>query len=110
MLVVPFELTEAAVKRSGRGPVVLVLILEPENVDRLKLADPVDLMPRLFAPALKIHRPIRDLDIVIAYEEDIGKIAAFHASQDIAGLLVWLERGRKHHPGDATPPVKLRQA
>lgn len=53
-------------------------------------------------------RPVRQLDLVIAYEEDVETIADFQARQDIAGLMKWLERGRKHKAGDCQPPTPLR--
>jgi len=42
MLLIPFELSST----HSRGPVVLVLILEKENLDRMRQADPLDLLLR----------------------------------------------------------------
>ncbi len=104
MLMIPFELRG----QPGRGPVVLVLILEKENMDRMREADPFDLQLRT-VPGLSINRPIRDLDFVIAYEEDVDTIMGFKEKGDLAGLMQWIERGRKHQVGDALPPTPLRR-
>jgi hypothetical protein len=99
MLVIPFETRD-----SERGPVVVVLILEKENLDRMKEADPFDIQFRDYRGHMNIHRPISDLDFVIAYEEDTNKILDFKRSNDIGALLKWLERGRKIVAGDVLPP------
>ena len=92
-MVIPFELPAKA----QRGPVVLVLILEKQNLERMKQADPFDFDCRAYQDAgLRVDHRIRDLDIVIAYEEDTNPVLEFHARQDVAGFLGWLERGRQN--------------
>lgn len=85
------------------------MILERENLDRMRQGDPLDFLPRTLRQQIRTDRPIRDLDLVIAYEEDVGTIIAFREQDDIAGLMKWLERGRVHRPGDAQPPLPLRR-
>jgi hypothetical protein len=87
---------------------VVVLILEKENLDRMREADPFDLQLRVYASGINVNRPIRELDFVIAYEEDTDLIAGFKMRNDIAGLVKWIERGRKHRIGDAVPPAPFR--
>jgi len=87
---------------------MLVLILERENLDRMRQGDPFDIKLNT-VPILRVDRRIGQLDLVIAYEEDIGTLIAFKERDDIAGLLQWLERGRKHEMGDLLPPRPLRR-
>jgi hypothetical protein len=106
MLVIPFRVPP----ESGRGPFVIVMILEKENLDRMREADPFDL--KFAAYPTEVIPPevaARDLDIVIAYEEDTNTLMDFQKRQDIAGLMKWLERGRKIVAGDLHRPFKLRK-
>jgi hypothetical protein len=105
MILIPIQLTSG----SKRGPLVLILILEKENLDRMKEGDPLDFQPKVLDKRFNTNRPIRDLDIVIAYEEDLKPIMEFQGKDDIDGLLKYLERGRVHKPGDALPPTPLRK-
>jgi hypothetical protein len=105
MLFVPFEVPPGG----PRGPIIVVMILEKENLDRMREADPFDVQFRAYLNFVNAHRPIHELDLVIAYEEDINRIMEFKKRQDVAGLITWLERGRVHRPGDALPPVPLRK-
>lgn len=98
-----------APRKGDRGGVVVVLVLEADNLERMKLGDPVDLQFRAYAGHWNVNRPIRDVDLIVAYEKDMAAITAFHKRQDMAGLMNYLERGRHHLPGygDAEPPRKL---
>ncbi len=87
---------------------MLVLILERENLERMRQGDPYDLKLNT-VPILRIDRRIGQLDLVIAYEEDVGTLMAFKEQNNLAGLMQWLERGRKHQIGDLLPPVPLRK-
>lgn len=104
MIVVPIQTTVG-----GRGPIVLVLVLEKENLDRMRVGDPLDFQPRVLGAKLNATISVGDLDIIIAYEEDLGPLMEFQRNNDPLGLIAYIERGRKHQPGDATPPVPLRK-
>ena len=104
MLIIPFEVRDDA----ERGPIIVVMILEKENLDRMREADPFDVHFSAYRGQMNVNRQIRELDFVIAYEEDTAKIIAFKQKNDLAGLIAWLERGRKIIPGDVTPPVPYR--
>src|SRR4029077_806235 len=106
MIVFSFELPPSA----KRGPIVLVLVLEKENLDRMRVADPLDLQCCAYGPhGLNLSARVRDLDFVIAYEEDLGKLIEFREKRDLRGLMRWLERGRKLEAGDLLPPSPLRK-
>jgi hypothetical protein len=105
MLIIPFELRN----HPERGPVVVVMILEKENLDRMKEADPFDLKFSVYGNVMNIHHPISKLDLVIAYEEQFDKVMDFKKTNDILGLLTWLERGRTIQPGEPSPPVPYRK-
>lgn len=109
MLVVAFEVPESMRQRIRRGPVVVVLIFEKENLDRMRQADPFDMLLSAYGHGISLQRPLSDLDFVIAYEEDSNAIMGFQRANDLAGLLTWLERGRKVEKGDLLPPTPLRK-
>jgi hypothetical protein len=105
MFVIPFEVRDD----KERGPVVVVMILEKENLDRMKEADPFDVHFRAYRRHMNIHRPIGELDFILAYEEDTNAILEFKRKNDLLGLLCWLERGRKVLPGEPHPPIPYRK-
>lgn len=107
MLVIPFELPTAQALRTQRGPIIVIIILEDVNLERMKQADPADLKLAAYAKYIPLRASIRDLDFVIAYEQDTERILAFKEASDIPGLIKWIERGRIHMPGDAEPPVPV---
>lgn len=100
MLIFSFELPPGA----PRGPVVLVIIIEKENLDRMRKADPFDIKLRTM-PTVRDSPSIRDMDIVIAYEEDLNLLIDFQKRQALGELIAWLERGRKIEKGDLSPPI-----
>lgn len=94
-------------RRGDRGGLVVVLILQRENLERMKGGDPFDLQFSAYRNHWPIDRPARDIDLVIAYEEDQAAVEAFHRRLDMGGLMKYLERGRVYREGDAVPPRKL---
>jgi hypothetical protein len=109
MICFSFKLSEKMHRLSKRGPVVLVLVLGAENLDRMKLADPLDIQPRLVMKGGLVNDRIWEMDIVVAYEDSLNQIIEFQKSNELMGLMRWLERGRIHQVGDAIPAVPLRQ-
>lgn len=108
MMVIPFMHR----KRSGaddRGPVVFVVILERDNVERMGEADPVDIQLRTYGMRLPTARPIGDLDLVICYEKDKSAVLEAHKAGDIEGLMAYLERGRRVLAGEPHPPYPAQQ-
>lgn len=92
-----------------RGPQLLLIILTKDNLKRMRLGDPFDMQPRAYSNQMNVDGKIRDLDIVIAYEEDEEAIMALAKKNDLAGIMARCERGRVHKPGDAAPPVSVRK-
>lgn len=89
-------------RAAGRGPLVVVMILEMENLHRMQKADPFDIkLADLNPPS---HFGAKDIDLVIAYEDDREALIRFQQTQDIDGLMVWLERGRHVRSEDLVPP------
>jgi hypothetical protein len=108
MLVFSFRIPEGS--RGDRGPHVMVLILEKENLDRMRQGDPLDIQFAKYAGGLPpINAQLKQVDLVVAYEEDLKIIMDFQRRQDLAGLMRHLERGRRIVPGDVQPPVPLRE-
>jgi hypothetical protein len=107
MLCFSFRISESS--RGDRGPIVLVIILEKENLDRMREGDPLDMQFAKYRGQLPIDCQLKQVDLIMAYEEDLNTIMRFREQQDLVGLLKHLERGRKHMPGDAMPSVPLRR-
>jgi len=104
MLVIPVQRT----RRDGRGrSLVLLMILERDNVERLSAADPFDLQLADWGAHVPLDRTLAELDIVIAYEADLAPLVEFQRRQDLDGLIRYLERGRRILPGDCLPPKPL---
>jgi hypothetical protein len=94
----------------GRGPQLLIIVLTKENLERMSEGDPFDLQTRAYAGQLDLDQPVGALDIIVAYEEDAARIDRLARAGDLNGIIQHLERGRKHLPGDATPPVSIKGA
>lgn len=107
MLVFSFRIPERAGR--DRGPIVLVLVLEKENLDRMRDGDPLDIQFARYRGLLPIDSQLRQVDLVLAYEEDLNAIMRCQAQKDWAGLMTHLERGRIVIPGDTQAPVPLRK-
>lgn len=104
MIVIPIQ-----TGGGGHGPMGLVIILEAENLKRMREGDPLDFQPHVLGNHFNMHRSIRDLTIIVAYEEDLKPIMQFQKVNDLVGLMTYLERGRRHEPGDAVSPLPLRE-
>lgn len=91
-----------------RGPQLLLIILTPDNLKRMKAGDPFDMQARSFPNQMELSQPLGNLDIVVAYEEDEEAIMAMAQKGDIPGIMARVERGRVHRPGDAAAPVSVK--
>jgi hypothetical protein len=76
---------------------ILVVVIEPTNLERMRQADPVTLESR---PAGGILLPPlfpMNFSVLIAYEEDTEKLQEM-VKEDGYKALKWLERGRRFDP------------
>jgi hypothetical protein len=92
MIVASFNIEEQ--RRS-----VLVVIIEPDNLNRMHKADPITLESILDGGVLPPPRFPNNFGILIAYEEDQPQLLAIAKSHDFGALIRYLERGRVFIPG-----------
>lgn len=109
MITISFEVPQKYVQERGRGPIVFVIVLERENLDRMKEADPADLQLLEYLKGPILNAPLKQLNLVIAYEEDLNELLRIKKEGNAWDLIRWLERGRKIIPGDVTQPVPFRK-
>jgi hypothetical protein len=96
------------VSRPERGAQVFIVVLNKENLDRMKEADPFDLQMKAYRQVVDTDQKLVNLDLVIAYEEDTAELERMAKAGDIAGLIAYIERGRVIKSGDTMPPVSLK--
>jgi len=81
---------------------VLIVVIEPDNLERMKKADPVTLESSLQGGLLKPPAYPLDFSVLIGYEEDSAKLyelaKAARTPHAVLELLKWLERGRVFDP------------
>lgn len=107
MIALSFEVPPKYAEKTGRGPIVWIIVLEPDNLERMKQADPADIQPLMYMQGPMLNAPIKQLDLVIAYEEDLDELRKLNAGNDTWGIIRWLERGRKIMKGDLSIPIPL---
>jgi hypothetical protein len=83
---------------------ILILVLEKENLVRMRDADPIDLKTDDY---FVTQRNAAGIELLIAYEEDRDKLLALNQSGGIAEVVRWLERGRTVYAGEVKPPEKI---
>jgi hypothetical protein len=80
---------------------VLFVVLEQENLVRMKLADPADLeMQDYFSEP-------KNVKLVLCYEDDIPKLQALAADNNLPAMIEWLVRGRTVYDGEVGPPTRV---
>lgn len=73
---------------------VFIVVIERENLDRMREADPITIESPRRGGIMPIPN-YSDLSVLIAYEEDKEQLMEMVKKHDIRGLLQHLERGRK---------------
>ena len=73
---------------------VVLIVIERDNLERMKKADPITLESVNNRGLLEVPRYPNNLNLLIAYEEDEVELYRL-ARQGGPGLLLYLERGRK---------------
>lgn len=78
---------------------ILVIVIEKDNLDRMKVADPITLESRSMGGHVmpKIRHP-ENLSLLVAYEEDEVELYKLARAGDLLGLLRYVERGRMWKP------------
>jgi len=94
-----------------RGPCVLLVVLTKDNWRRMRAGDPFDVQLRGIATAATyLDWPLRELDLIIAYEEDEQELMRIVQEGGLPALMAHIERRRVHREGDAEPPVSVKPA
>src|SRR5215469_13973417 len=76
----------------------ILVVIEPENLERMKKADPATLESIYRGGILEAPRYPERLSIMIAYEDDVELYKRLMAGGRME-FLAWLERGRKFIEG-----------
>jgi hypothetical protein len=76
---------------------ILVVVIEQENLERMKLADPITLESHLAGGMLPPPGYPLNFSVLIAHEEDSEELYK-QAKIGGVGFMRWLERGRKFNP------------
>jgi hypothetical protein len=71
----------------------LVVVIEPDNLRRMKEHDPITLHSQTFGGYLKpIEHPKR-FHMIVCYEEEVTLVYEYMKARDFTGLRKYLERG-----------------
>jgi hypothetical protein len=90
MVVIPIKLPG--------GASFLIVVIEADNLERMKQGDPITLNTEEFGGVLSNLDPSK-LQMIIAYEQDSTKLQEIAATGDATALINWLSRGYKFIPG-----------
>jgi len=87
------------------------VVLTKDNWRRMRAGDPFDVQLRGIATAATyLDWPLRELDLIIAYEEDEQELMRIVQEGGLPALMAHIERRRVHREGDAEPPVSVKPA
>jgi hypothetical protein len=88
-------LNDAAKQRS-----VLVVVIEQDNLERMKTADPITLLSRKQGGILPAIIYPDNFECLIAYELESGELYSLIDQGDSAALIEWLARGYRYKKSD----------
>ena len=78
---------------------VLIIVIERENLDRMKQADPITLASIKEGGKILQRVEFPDhLSIILAYEDDDAALYKLARANDLIGLLAYVRRGIKFDP------------
>lgn len=81
----------------------LVIVIEQDNLARMQKGDPITLKSKQLGGILEsVNHPAR-LCVMVAYEQDSGRVYEFLQRQDKAGLMQYLMRGYQITEMDGSP-------
>jgi len=91
------------------GTFDLLIVLEDENLARMRDGDPANFMPET-AEAGLATKPIRTIVIASEGPHNIAHLKELAAAGDLRGILKLINRGFEHRPeqGDGEPPTTIR--
>lgn len=78
---------------------ILFIVIERDNLERMKKADPITLESVSHGGLLPVPKYPQDFSILIAYEEDDDELYRRARAGNTGELIRWLERGRQFIPG-----------
>jgi hypothetical protein len=93
MIVMQFDVPEEKLS-------LLVVVIEPENLHRLQQADPISLESGSPGGYLKTVRYPESLKLLIAYEEEPGRLYEMIQQGRTADVIRDLMRGYRYTPAD----------
>lgn len=79
---------------------IIVIVIQPENLNRMRKADPVTLEAKVRGGMLMPARYPNNVSVLVAYEDDEGGLYERIRTGGVMGLLEYLERGRQWLPVD----------
>jgi hypothetical protein len=82
---------------------LLVIVIEADNLDRMKKSDPITLKSEQMGGILKTVGHAARFRVLVAYEQDSGPLYEFLQKQDQGGLMQYLLRGYKLASNDVIP-------
>ena len=104
-LIIPVQ--ARGVRGNNKLTTLLIVVLEEENLERMRAGDPFDVQARTInTQSVDLSQPVSSLDLVICYERDINEV--YKRMHNLPELLRYLERDRHHQPGDGTAPVSVK--
>lgn len=81
---------------------LILIVLERDNLDRMKSADPVTLETKELYGVLDPPAYPNRLSLIIAYEEDDAELYRMATQADASELMNYLSRGIKFLPEDGS--------
>ena len=81
------------------GESVLVVVIERDNLERMKSADPISLESVNRDGMLPVPKYPQKMSVLVGYEEDEVELYRRARETSPIDLLRWLERGRKFMDG-----------
>lgn len=91
------------IEDNPNGQSLLVIVIEADNLVRMKKSDPITLKSAQMGGLLKtVEHPAR-FRVIVAYEQDSGPLYEFLQRQDQGGLMQYLLRGYKLASNDGLP-------
>jgi hypothetical protein len=76
----------------------LVLVIEPDNLERMKTADPITLRPQSVGGFIQPIKYPANFGVLVAFESDVARL--YELRNDAGALVEYLSRGYKFNSLD----------